>query len=104
MTRRNSINEPVDENENIPFEKVKKKYVWNEVKAGEYLINLQEEENAMRDISLHLSQVTNFDHIDEKLTNFTLLMEKVCDPLFSRKVHSNPDFENVHTDQPPNQP
>ena len=29
------------------------------------------------------------------LTNFTLLMEKVCDPLFSRKVHSTPDFETL---------
>ena len=58
----------------------------------------------MRDLSSHLSQVTNFDQIDENLTNFTLLMEKVCDPLFSRKVHSTPDFENIDTDKSPNQP
>ena len=104
MISRNSINELVDVSENVPFENVKKKYAWNEGRAGEYHINLQEEENALRDLSSHLSQVTNFDQIDENLTNFTLLMEKVCDPLFSRKVHSTSDFENIDTDQPSNQP
>ena len=104
MISRNSINELVDVSENVPFENVKKKYAWNEGRAGEYHINLQEEENALRDLSSHLSQVTNFDQIDENLTNFTLLMEKVCDPLFSRKVHSTSDFENIGTDQPSNQP
>ena len=44
---RNSISEPVDVSENVPFENVKKKYAWNEGRAGEYLINLQEEENAL---------------------------------------------------------
>ena len=58
----------------------------------------------MRDLSSHLSQVTNFDQIDENLTNFTLLMEKVCDPLFTRKVHSTPDFENIDTDKSSKQP
>ena len=69
-----------------------------------YLINLQEEENALRDLSSHVSQVTNFDQIDENPTIFTLLMENVSDPLFSRKVHSTPDFENSDTDQLSNQP
>ena len=95
MISRNSFNEPVDVSENVPFESVKKKYAWNEGRAGEYLINLQEEENALRNLSSHLSQVTNFDQIDENLTNFTILMEKVCDQLFSRKVHSTPDFETL---------
>ena len=58
-------------------------------RAGECLINLQQEENALRDLFSHLSQVTNFDQINENLTNLTLLMEKVCDPLFSRKVRSS---------------
>ena len=65
---------------------------------------MQEEKNASRDRPSHLSQVTNFDQIDENLTNFTLLMEKVCDPLFSRKVHSTPEFENIDTDKSSNQP
>ena len=104
MISRYSLNEPVDVSENVPFESVKKKYAWNEGRAGEYLINLQKAENALRDVSSHLSQVTNFDQIDENLTNFTLLMEKVCDPLFSRKVHSTPDFENIDIDKPSNQP
>ena len=104
MINRNSISEPVDISENATFENVKKKYAWNEGRAGEYLINLQEEENALRDLSSHLSQVTYFDQIHENLTNFTLLMENVCDPLFSRKIHSTPGFENIDTDKPSNQP
>ena len=85
MIYRNSINEPVDVVENVPFENVKKKYAWNEGRAWEYLINLQENENALRDLSSHLSQVTNFDQIDESLMNFTLLMEKSLRIVFFEK-------------------
>ena len=47
-----------------------------------------------------LSQASTFEQIDENITNFTSLMEKVCDPLFSRNLQSTSNFDN---DQPPKQ-
>ena len=41
----NMSNEQVVVNEDVSFEKVSKKYVWNEVRNTEYLSNLEEEEN-----------------------------------------------------------
>ena len=94
----------VKANENITFEKVTKKYVWDKEKEGEYFINLQEEENNFLNLSAHLSQASTIEQIDENLTNFSSLMEKVCDPLFSRNVKSTSEFVNSNTEQPPKQP
>ena len=55
-------------------------------------------------INAHLSQASNLEQIDENLNNFTLIMQKVCDPLFSRNVHSATDYAHMDTDQPPKQP
>ncbi|MCG8033540.1 MAG: reverse transcriptase family protein, partial [Candidatus Thiodiazotropha taylori] len=84
------------------YEKVTKKYVWNEARVGDYFFNLEQEENAFRDLSGHLAQATTQQQINENISSFSNLMEKVCDSLFSKNLseYSN----NSDIEQTSNQP
>ena len=70
--------------ETLTFEKLSKKCVWNGARNSEYVANLEEKANSFINLNTHLTQITNFEQLDENLSKFTLLMEKVCDPLLSK--------------------
>lgn len=76
------------------FTKVNKKYMWNEARAGEYIFNLEREENGLKHLSSVLTIVSTPQQIDENIQNFTSLMEEACDPLFSKNFFSSQDIEN----------
>ncbi|MCG8076814.1 MAG: hypothetical protein JAY75_11300 [Candidatus Thiodiazotropha taylori] len=93
-----STDEQVTSIENVPYEKETKKYVWKEARAGDYFFNLEQEENAFRDLSGHLAQATTQQQINENISSFSNLMEKVCDPLFSKNLSecsNNSDIEQT---------
>ena len=70
-------NVPVVVSETLTFEKLSKKYVWNGARNSEYVANLEEEENSFIYLNTHLTQVTNFEQLDENLNKFTLLGESL---------------------------
>ena len=80
-------NGPVVAGETLTFEKLSKKYAWSGARNSEYVANLEEEANSFINLNTHLTQITNFEQLDENLNKFTLLMEKVFDPLFSKNVN-----------------
>ena len=97
-------NGPVVASETLTFEKLSKKYVWKGARNSEYVAYLEEEANSFINLNTHLIQITHFEQLDENLNKFTLLMEKVCEPLLSKNVHVTPDEENRETDHPTKQP
>ena len=56
----NISHKPVEANENVTFEKVTKKYVWEKEKEGVYFINLQEKQNNFINFSAHFVTSINF--------------------------------------------
>ena len=102
--RCNVRNETVDARQNLTFEKVSKKYIWNESKNIEYFSNLEKEDKSFTNLNAQLAQALNIEQIEENLNTFTLLMENVCDPLFAKTVHSTCMDDNSNFDQTPKQP
>lgn len=89
------ISETAFSREKETFQSVNKKYIWNEARAGEYIFNLEKEENGLKHLSSVLSGVSTPKQIDDNIKNFTNLMEGVCDPLFSKKIISSLDVTNL---------
>ena len=79
------IDESVNTGEKVTFEKVNKQYFWSEERAGECAFSLEKEENSLRDLSQVFLQMNTPQQINDNILNFSILKEKVCDPLFDKK-------------------
>ena len=78
-----------------------RKYVWRDERADEYIFQLGEQENGLRDLSSDLTRLTSSQEIDDNIQKFTSLMENVCDPLFSKKVSLSKNTDiNDNSNQP----
>ena len=87
--------------EQVTFETVDRKYVWRDERADEYIFQLGEQENGLRDLSSDLTRLTSSQEIDDNIQKFTSLMENVCDPLFSKKVTPSKNTDiNDNLNQP----
>lgn len=70
------------------FNRVKRKYIWNEDLHGQYLNSLNIKEKSFRELNLHLAAATTSRQIDENIEQFSELMTEICDPLFSKNIKS----------------
>lgn len=59
------------------YEQVTKKYTWNKEQLSQYTHSLNEEEDNFSNLSLHLTNSTNPNDIDENILQFANLMSKV---------------------------
>lgn len=98
------IDEAVNTGEKVTFEKINKKYVWSEERAGEYVLRLDGEKDRLRDLSSDLSQMNTTQQIDDSLLKFSSLMDKVCDPLFGKKTYTPRGDNNSPCNESTKQP
>ena len=82
-----TTHEKATSGEKATFDKVKKKYVWHEERSNEYIFNLEAEEN-VRGLQAELSNLSTTQDKDKNILSFNLLLENVCDPLFSKKIYT----------------
>ena len=66
-------------------ERVQKKYIWDEEQVGQYRDSLEAQNEEFRDLTSNLARLTTSQEINENLKQFSDLMSKICDPLFSKK-------------------
>ena len=57
-----------------------------------------------KDLSVNLSELTSSQQIDDNILKFIRIMEKVCDPLFSKKVYTTYDKVNTQSRESLNRP
>lgn len=81
-----------------------KKYTWNKEQLSQYTHSLNEEEDNFSNLSLHLTNSTNPNDIDENILKFANLMSKVCDPLFAKNLGKCKEVENSNITRRVSQP
>jgi len=87
-----------DENNNRDSQgsKLSYMYKWDSAKANAYKCNLNKEEtvSSLDCLIRSLNNLNEANDIDKNLEEFSDIINKVCDPIFGKKVNSNEDTSN----------
>lgn len=87
----------IQHEETDTYECLNKKYSWDDAKRDQYIFNLNSAENDFSELTSFLRHAREPDDINHNISNFTNLMENVCDPLFAKTVNVPKEGENTYS-------